>query len=74
VATKHKLVYPALAIADSVSPEIEIVPTYLRCRQHDGTIAFEVAECSLPDPRETVPGVDELEVERSRVIELALEG
>lgn len=67
---KHKLVYPALALAESVPPEIPIVPVYLRCRRTDGAIAFEVAECTLPDPRESIPGVDELAVERTRVLEL----
>ncbi|OIB56069.1 DUF6997 domain-containing protein [Natrialba sp. SSL1] len=67
---KHKLVYPILAVADSVPSDIEIVPVYLRCRQTDDTITFDVAECSLPDPRMRVPGVDELEVVRSSVITL----
>lgn len=70
---KHKLVYPALALAEAVPPEIELVPTYLRCRRTDETVVFDVAECSLPDPRETLPGVDELAVERRRVLELPLE-
>lgn len=67
---KHKLVYPALALAESVPPEIPIVPVYLRCREGDGAIAFDVAECTLPDPRESIPGIDELAVERARVLEL----
>ncbi|ELY96122.1 hypothetical protein C482_16138 [Natrialba chahannaoensis JCM 10990] len=66
---KHKLVYPILAVADSVPLDIEIVPVYLRCRQTDETITFDVAECSFPDPRQQVPGVDELEVVRSSVVE-----
>ncbi|MEY7849564.1 hypothetical protein AB7C87_10265 [Natrarchaeobius sp. A-rgal3] len=70
---KHKLVYALLAVADSVPAEIELVPVYLRCRQADGVIAFDVAECALPDPRERIPGVNELESRRSRVIELELE-
>ncbi|MFP9191394.1 DUF6997 domain-containing protein [Natrialbaceae archaeon A-CW1-1] len=71
---KHKLVYPILAIADSIPPEITITPVYLRCRQRDDRIAFGVAECNFPDPRVGEPAVDELEVTRSRVIELDLDG
>ena len=71
--SKHKLVYPMLAIAEGVSPEIDLVPVYLRCRQSAGTVTFEVAECSFPDPREELPGVDELEVVESRVVELEIE-
>lgn len=71
---KHKLVYPLLAVANGVSPEIDLVPVYLRCRQSGETITFEVAECHLPDPRESLSGVDELAVERSRVLELELDG
>lgn len=67
---KHKLVYPVLAIAENVPRAIELVPVYLRCRQTEGNITFGVAECQLPDPRDRVTGVNELEVSRSRVIEL----
>ncbi|WP_049928000.1 DUF6997 domain-containing protein [Halopiger goleimassiliensis] len=66
----HKLVYPVLALAENVPSEVPIVPVYLRCREGEGTVTFDVAECSLPDPRERVPGVDELTVERTRVLEL----
>lgn len=67
---KHKLVYPILAIAPNIPPEITITPVYLRCRQTGDFITFDVAECSFPDPRDRLPGVDELEVIRSRVLEL----
>lgn len=69
---KHKLVYPILALADEVPPEIPLVPVYLRCRQEDGTITFDVVECRLPDPRESLPGIDDLAVDRSRVLEFEL--
>ncbi len=67
---KHKLVYPMLALANSVPHEIALVPTYVRCRQKSEAITFEVAECEFPDPRTSIPGVNELKVNRSRVIEL----
>ncbi|MFC3959495.1 DUF6997 domain-containing protein [Halovivax cerinus] len=71
---KHKLVYPLLAIAESVPPEIELVPVYLRCRRADGRVRFSVAECSFPDPRERIGGVEELCRRRERVVELELDG
>ena len=67
---KHKLVYSVLALAESVPAEVPIVPVSLRCREDDDAVTFDVAECSLPDPRESIPGVDELAVERTRVLEL----
>lgn len=69
---KHKLVYPVLALGDAVPPDIEILPVYLRCRRTGETITFDVAECTIPDPRTTVPAIDELVVTRTRVLELDL--
>ncbi|AXR82962.1 DUF6997 domain-containing protein [Natrarchaeobaculum sulfurireducens] len=67
---KHKLVYPVLALAERVPPAVSIVPVYLRCRDGGEQVTFAVAECTLPDPRESIPGVNDLEVTRSSVIEL----
>lgn len=67
---KHKLVYPVLAIADNIPPEITITPVYIRCRQTNDTITFDITECIYPDPRYQLPGINELSVTRSRVIEL----
>lgn len=67
---KHKLVYPVLALAERVPPAVPIVPVSLRCRDGDERVTFEVAECTLPDPRESTPGIDDLEVARSSVIDL----
>ena len=62
---KHKLVYPTLALADSVSADIEIVPLYMRCIQENDQLYFKILECELPDPREYLPGLDELEASES---------
>lgn len=70
---KHKLVYPVLALAESVPPDVEIVPVYLRCRQQGERVVFDVAECTIADPRESLPGIDDLEVRRTRVLEFGLE-
>ncbi|ARS88600.1 hypothetical protein B1756_01720 [Natrarchaeobaculum aegyptiacum] len=70
---KHKLVYPVLALAASVPPDVEIVPVYLRCRQRGERVIFDVAECTLEDPRESLPGIDDLAVCRSKVLEMGLE-
>lgn len=58
---KHKLVYPTLALANSVPSEIDILPLYMRCLQEDDQMYFKIVECEFPDPRETLPGLDELE-------------
>lgn len=69
---KHKLVYPTLALADSVPPEIDIIPLYMRCIQENDQLYFKILECVLPDPRETIPGIDELEADESQTIRLEL--
>ncbi len=69
---KHKLVYPVLAIADSIPADITIKPVYLRCRQDESIITFDIAECTLPDPRHDLISVPDLEVARSKVIDLDL--
>lgn len=47
---KHKLVYPLLAIRDSVPHYMDIVPVYLRAVQRADGCHFYVAECNLPEP------------------------
>ena len=71
---KHKLVYPLLAIAERVPADIALVPVYLRCRRTETGVVFEGAECRFPDPRETVPAVDALTVERTVSTKLVLDG
>ncbi|MFC1708088.1 DUF6997 domain-containing protein, partial [Planctomycetota bacterium] len=59
---KHKLVYPALAVAPRVPDGMEIVPVYLRVTATAEGLCFAVAECSLPDPRGgRPPAVSELQ-------------
>lgn len=70
---KHKLVYPALALADEVPPEIDIVPLYMRCTQNEDQMTFKIVECELPDPRTALPGLDELQPGKSRIVRLGLE-
>lgn len=64
---KHKLAYPALAIADAVPSEFEIVPVYIRVLQRGGEVVYRVAECQVPDPRQEDPAVDEVEARRGGV-------
>lgn len=67
---KHKLMYPILALKDKITPDIEIVPVYLRCSQSEESMIFRIAECQLPDPREHQLGIDDLQPERSSIIRL----
>lgn len=71
---KHKLVYPTLALADSIPQEIEVVPLYMRCIQTNDQMYFKIVECEFPDPRESLPGLDELVAGESRTIRLPLDG
>lgn len=47
---KHKLVYPLLAIRESVPHHMTIVPVYLRAVQRTDGCHFYVAECKLEEP------------------------
>lgn len=69
---KHKLVYPTLALADSVPPEIDIIPLYMRCIQEDDRLYFKILECDFPDSRVTTPSLDKLEAGESQTIRLEL--
>lgn len=64
--SKHKLVYPVLAIADKVPPEYKIVPVYIKILKDENYIYYNIAECSLADPRETTVSIDSLLVKESK--------
>lgn len=70
---KHKLVYPTLALADSVPPEIDIVPLYMRCTQEGDSMSFRIAECEFPDPRDGLAGLDQLHTVDSKIVRLDLD-
>lgn len=70
---KHKLVYPVLAIADDVPEEFEIVPVYIRASQEGREMVYRTAECEIPDPREETVAVDEIQLQKGRVLRLRFE-
>jgi hypothetical protein len=45
---KHKLLYPMLALQDSIPAYMEVIPVYLRTISKEGCIEFNIAECSIP--------------------------
>jgi hypothetical protein len=57
---KHKLVYPILAISESVSTEIPIIPVYLKVFEADNFWHFHIIECSFPDPRNSIRAINDL--------------
>jgi hypothetical protein len=57
---KHKLVYPALALAPLVPADVDIVPVYLKMATSVKGVLASVVECSMPDPRLGTPAIDEL--------------
>ena len=69
---KHKLVYPVLATAPGVPQEMDIVPVYLRAHQTEDAIIYYIAECSFPDPRARLAGVNELQVHRVRCLSMTI--
>ena len=58
---KHKLVYPILGYVNTEIPNnIEIIPVYLKTIVGKDFFEFNIAKCSLPDPRKIMPSIDEL--------------
>lgn len=64
--SKHKLVYPVLAIADRVPPEYKIIPVYIKIFKDENYIYYNIAECNLADPRENIVSIDSLVVKHSK--------
>jgi|TARA_Y100000031_G_scaffold156959_1_gene214517 hypothetical protein len=67
---KYKLVYPILAICRKIPNNIPIIPVYIRALKVDGGLQFHIAECRLPDARERLITISELEVENARSLVL----
>lgn len=68
---KHKLVYPLLAIAQSVPSYMSIVPLFIRTIRTDRTsIIFKIAECQIDDPRIENPSVESLRVKKTAAFSL----
>lgn len=69
--SKAKLAYSMLALASQEIPgDFDLVPVYMRSSQDGQIINFDIAECSLDDPRHVCPAVDTLSV--ARVVRLSL--
>jgi hypothetical protein len=68
----HKLLYPVMALAGSVPPDMPIVPVYLRAERQPTGYLFTVAECRCPDPRHGLLALDAIEVKRSQAFNLPL--
>jgi hypothetical protein len=70
---RHKLVYPALALAPRVPPDMPIVPVYLRVITEGESVRYHVVECALPDPRVALVSLDQLVPVRHRHLRLQIE-
>lgn len=68
----HKLLYPVIALAETVPSDMPIVPVYLRAERRPDGYLFTVAECECPDPRTTTLALDILAVKRSQALNLPL--
>jgi len=62
---KHKLVYPCLGLAPKIPEDIPITPVYMKLAATSFGIVATVTECSFPDPRKSLPAIDELSPVRS---------
>jgi hypothetical protein len=68
----HKLLYPIMALAGAVPPDMPIVPVYLRAERQPSGYLFTVAECRCPDLRHGLLALDAIKVERSQAFNLTL--
>lgn len=68
----HKLLYPIMALASAVPPDMPIVPVYMRAARQPAGYLFTIAECRCPDPRHGLLALDDLEVRRSEAFNLPL--
>ena len=59
---KHKLVYPMLGIAANVPLDMSISPIYMKVLHDKDGLHFFLVECTYPDPRDRLAGIDELSV------------
>jgi hypothetical protein len=62
---KHKLVYPCLGLAAKIPDDIPIIPVYMKFAATSSGVVTTVTECTLPDPRKSLPAIDELAPIRS---------
>lgn len=58
--SKHKLVYPILAIAKEVPKDMPIVPVYIKIVEAPDGLHYHVVECEFPDPRKERRTLNEL--------------
>jgi len=63
--SKHKIVYPILAIAPQVPGDIEIIPVYVKVNKIKNGLIFNIAELSFPDPRKGKVSIDQLSLQKS---------
>lgn len=57
---KHKLVYPLLALRQSIPEGFEIVPVYLRVLKLAGQLQFRVTECRVNESENQVVAISSL--------------
>jgi hypothetical protein len=51
--SKHKLVYPLLAIKEEIPPDMPIVPVYIKVKKVKNGYTYDIAECHFPSRGET---------------------
>jgi hypothetical protein len=58
--SKHKLVYPLLALASKVPVDIPIIPIYMKAAIEGDNVIYHITECEFPDPRARMCAINEL--------------
>jgi hypothetical protein len=64
--SKHKLMYPLLALREHVPHYIDLVPVYLRVFSEAGSLHFLAVECRVESPLRTAPAIADLVVHSAR--------
>ena len=62
--SKHKLLYPILAIQNKIPSNMEVIPVYLRTIRKESHLEFNIAECTIPRNNGTFGALDQLTVKK----------
>ena len=58
--SKHKLLYPILAVENKIHQNLEVIPVYIRIIKSDQHIDFNIVECKIPRDNKEFGALDEL--------------
>ena len=58
--SKHKILYPILAISKNIPNDMDVVPVYIRIKKNELGYSFHIAECSISSKDENFGALSEV--------------